>query len=270
MTQYWSSLVRYKAFQMHVYPLINYVDAATTCSQATMAMQAGSSGIVVTTNNGHDLEVMSVVAEIKLTHPSLKVGLNAEQTSPMKTLMFAIEAHLDMVWFNDIGFGPSGLSFEASQLAECARNNAQIKIFVSLASAYTWNAKDPLAAEAAKFSTIKHCGANRDCSIVPGSMCAPDIARQLVGLGFVPLMSWSEGNSDGQQSFKRATEIFDYTQGRFAIASGTGPITVFGRAPYITHIIEINESCPTESSERLSHLKSLVARVDGFDPMLLV
>lgn len=263
---------------MHVYPLINYVDAVTTRLQAALAMQSGSSGIVISANNGHDSEAMGVSAEIKLTHPGLKVGLNIVQTLPMQTLMFAAQAHLDMVWFDDIGFCPSGLSFEGLQLAKCACSNDGIKIFASLASFYAWNIKDPLAGEAAKFSTVKNRNTSRDYSIVPGSVRAPDIARQLMGLGFVPLMVWAESNlddsntsniSNSQHSFERASEMFGLTHGHFAIASGTGPITVNGQVPYITHIIEIDESHPTESLSRLNHLKSLVAHVDGFDPMLL-
>lgn len=255
---------------MYVYPLINYVDAATTRLQATLAMQSGSSGIVVSTDNGHDREVMGVAAEIKLTHPSLKVGLNVSATSPMQALLFAMAASLDMVWFNDIGFGPAGLSHEAIQLSKCAHNDRRIKMFVSLAPAYAWNALDPLAGEAAKFAVIKDCGANRDCSVVPGSTRTPEIARQLVELGFMPLIIWSQSNADGQQGFKRTTQMYEITKGRFAIASGTGPITLFGWPPYITHIIEVNDSNSTQSQSELDHLKRLVARVDGFDPVLLV
>ena len=257
---------------MLVYPLINFIDPKMTRLQADVALLSGASGVMLTCSHHHDDEMIGVAAELKQTHPMLRVGLNLQSHSPVDSVHQAMAAGVDMLWLHDVGIGPSGLSTEAVGIASLIRSYSRLKLFVSVPCSYRWNEADPLAGEAAKFAAVKREPApDRDRSTFPGSKTAGEVATLLSSNGFVPLMLWAEASaSNPQRSFDRASDMFVRTQGRFAIASGTGSGTIFEQAPYITHIIELAEARLTLAPLRGEQLQHLVARVGGFDPMVIV
>jgi hypothetical protein len=266
---------------MKIYPLVNYVDAKTTHLQAALAQRTGACGVFLVSANGHDNEAMGVAVEMKLIYPELKVGLKLPNKTPIDTLRFAVNARLDMVWLDDVGVGPAGLTAQAQELSWLLSEmqepyKSRLRIFVSLACEYPWNALDPLAGEAAKFgstsASVHERAESFDRSLVPGSKTPLDIARQLIDSRFIPLINWADyGDSDDAKSgFKRVTDLMRITDGRLAVASGTGPANVFAKPAYITHLIDITEARPTASHALLHQVNTLVARVNGFDPMLML
>lgn len=257
---------------MLVYPLINFIDPQMTRLQADAALRSGASGVMLTCSHHHDDEMMGVAAELKQTHPMLRIGLNLQSWSPMDCVHRAMAAGVDMLWLHDVGIESAGLSEEASSIASLIRSYSRLKLFVSVPGSYLWNKEDPLAGEAAKFSVFnREFTGERDRSICPGSKTAADVATLLSSTGFVPLMLWAEAAaSSTKNAFDRASAMFKNTNGHFAIASGTGTGTVFDLAPYVTHIIELVEVQVTSSPLNLDQLQHLVGRVGGFDPMLIV
>lgn len=191
---------------MNIYPVIHYLDRATSLEQVNVARNCGANGVFLISHHGNDDDLIAVAGEAKRLHPDYRIGINLLSKSPLYACNKAIDQHLDMVWADDMGVDSSGSNAMAESLSRFAHDFPTIQLFASVAFKYRPHEPNPsLAAKMARH------------------------------LGFIPTTSGTAtGSAPG---VPKIIDMSAATECQLAVASGMTPENIGNYAPYLSHIL---------------------------------
>lgn len=193
---------------MKIFPILHFLDRATTLWQVSVARRCGAAGVFLLCSESDDAnDIVDVAWKTKQLNPSFAVGIKLPSFTPLQAAERALEAGLDMVWTDDMGVSSTGFTAAGMRMAEFATQHPGLALFASVALAH--QPVDP----------------------------APGLAAQnALTAGFVPTTT-TAATVEAYPNLAQLKAMSKATRGTLAVASGITADNVAACAPYVSHIL---------------------------------
>lgn len=189
-----------------IYPVIHYIDRATTFSEVGEAIECGADGVFLISHKGNDSELLDVATAVQRKHHGFPIGINLLSTNVVIAAKEVAELGFPMFWSDDVGVDSHGVTVKARQVAACMKLNPGLKVFASVAFKYRPTELHPALA-----------------------------AKNALKEGFIPTTSGSPTGS--APDLEMIIAMSKATDGVLCGGRGMTPWNVAQYAPYLSHIL---------------------------------